>query len=331
MNENSSGVSERLFQQGVYYFINHPDKWISRSEIQEALNIGKTQACKLCQELERRIYLTAKEQKKENSPLWLMLESEHMKSATKELLSISTLTEDDRRILTILMNMADSSGLYGDMVKSLKSHIALARFSERGIIPILNFSPDMQISEENKKFLPVVFQAIEQGKSVWITYKSHWSGDEKTYTVNPIGVFTQNEILYLFSYNPYFNDTVVHAFSRIRNIDLYIDSATPEEFKDLNRVMDPFGIAVDENPTTATVWIDHYQAPFEMELKRSKEAQITEHKDGSITMTITTHNKFALKRWIMSLGRQARCTDPPELVKEIRAEIDAAKANYPTD
>ena len=45
MRSDNSGVSERLFQEGVQYFVNHPDKWISRRELQEALGIKKTQAC----------------------------------------------------------------------------------------------------------------------------------------------------------------------------------------------------------------------------------------------------------------------------------------------
>ena len=98
MRSDNSGVSERLFQEGVQYFVNHPDKWISRRELQEALGIKKTQACRLCDMLTVRLYLTPREQKADNSPLYLMLESEHMKSATKELASISTLTEDDRRL-----------------------------------------------------------------------------------------------------------------------------------------------------------------------------------------------------------------------------------------
>lgn len=35
------GVSEKLFQLTISYFVNHPDRWIRRCEIQEALGIGK--------------------------------------------------------------------------------------------------------------------------------------------------------------------------------------------------------------------------------------------------------------------------------------------------
>lgn len=328
MPSENGGVSERLFQEGVKYFVDHPDKWISRRELQEVLRIKKTQACRLCTELTIRLCLTEKEQKADNSPLFLMLESEYMKSATKELASISTLTEDDRRLLTILMDMADSSGLYGDTVKILRSHIALSRFSNRGIIPVNTYSPEMQISEQTQAFIPTILRAISESKSVWITYKSPWSETEKRYTVNPVGLFTQNDILYLYSYNPYFEHNVIHAVSRITDISIFQDATTPEEFKDLSKILDPFGIAIDDEPTKVIVWIDPEQAFFEKESMKNKNAEIIDNTDGSTTITISTRNLYACKRWILSLGCQAQCLEPETLRSEIKEELEYSLILY---
>ena len=327
-NDDKSGVSERLFQSGVNYFIRHPDKWITRKELQQALGVGKTQACKLCDVLSLRLPLIQDDQKYDNSQLKLKLESNRLQNASKELTSISTLTDDDRMMLTILMNMADSAGFYGDMVKKLRNHIAMSRFSEKGIIPILNYSPEMQTTTEGRQFIPTVLQAIDQGKSIWITYKRLWSDDESRYTINPIGLFTQNGSLYLFSYNPYFKENVVHAFSRIRNVEVNEKATTPVKYKDLTRIIDPFGIAMDEKPMTVTVWIDHYQAPYEKEAARSKNATIVNNDDGSITMTVQTRNRFACKRWLMSLGPQAKCLSPSDFAETIKEEHATASAQY---
>ena len=43
-DDPKGGVSEKLFQLTISYFVNHPDRWIRRREIQTALGIGKTQA-----------------------------------------------------------------------------------------------------------------------------------------------------------------------------------------------------------------------------------------------------------------------------------------------
>ena len=323
-NDDKSGVSERLFQEAVNYFLRHPDKWITRKELQAELGVGKTQTCKVCDVLSLRIPIVQAEQKHKNSPLKLMLKSNSLENAAQELASISTLTEEDRMLLTLLMNMADSAGIYGDMVSNLRNHIAMSRFSEKGIVPIMNYSPEMQNGGDANRFIPIVLNAIEQGKSIWLTYKRLWDDTEKKYTVNPIGLFTQNGSLYLFSYSPRFKDNVVHAFSRIVNIDVNDDASTPEEFKDLSRIMDPFGIAIDEKSIKVTAWIDHWQAPFEKEMARTRNATIIDHEDGSITMTVETRNRFACKRWLMSLGRQAKCLAPQNLAEEIREEHLAA-------
>lgn len=226
------------------------------------------------------------------------------------------------------MDMADSSGLYGDMVKKLRSHIALSRFSSRGIIPVNTYSPEMQLSEQAQTIIPTILRAISESKSVWITYKSPWSDTEKRYTVNPVGLFTQNDILYLYSYNPYFKHNVVHAISRISDVSIFQDTTTPGEFKDLSKILDPFGIAVDDEPTEVTVWIDPEQAFFEKESMKSKNAIITDNPDGSITITISTRNLYACKRWILSLGCQAKCLEPETLRLEIKKELEYSLKQY---
>lgn len=333
-DDSKEGVSEKLLQQAVSYFIYHPDIWISRNQMQKALDIGKTQACRLYKSL--TYYLPCLESNEEernadNSPLKYRLTSDSLKRAEKELYQISSLTNEDRTILTILMDMAESTGLYGDMINRLKEHLSLSRFASKGIIPMVSYSPDMQLGGEGQQFVPDILKAIDQSKSVWITYKAPWSDEPKKYTINPIGIFSQNDILYLFSYNPYFSHSVVHAFSRIKNIELFEDAETPEEFKDLSQIIDPFGIATDEETSTITVWIDPDQAIFEKEAARSKTAQITENDDGSIIMTVQTRNWFACKKWILSLGSQARCLGPEEMIDEIKNELSELVNQYEQD
>lgn len=118
------GVSEKLFQLTISYFVNHPDRWILRREIQTALGIGKTQACRLFQALSSVPCLENNDddEKPDNSPLMYRLSSDSLNRAERELYQISTLTNEDRTILTTLMDMANSTGLYGDMIEKLKEH-----------------------------------------------------------------------------------------------------------------------------------------------------------------------------------------------------------------
>ena len=326
-------VSSKLYQQAISFFLYHPDRWFTRKEIQDALGIGKTQACRLFVALGQAACIEDNEEDKPapNSPTKLRLSSENIARAQKELYQISSLTNEDRTILTILMDMADSTGLYGNMIVKLKEHLSLSRFAEKGIIPMVSYSPDMQVAGDGRRFVPEILKAIDQNKSVWITYKSPWSEKESRYTINPIGLFSQNDILYLFSYNPYFDHTMVHALSRVKNIELFEDAETPEKYKDLSLVIDPFGIATDEETITVKVWIDPDQAIFEKEAARSKNAQIKENDDGSIVMTVQTRSRYACKKWILSLGCQARCLEPGDLVEEIRNDLSSLMDQYEYD
>ena len=124
---------------------------------------------------------------------------------------------------------------------------------------------------------------------------------------------------------------MIHALSRVKNIELYEEAVTPEKYKDLSLVVDPFGIATDDEAITVTVWIDPEQAIFEKEAARSKNAQITDNDDGSIVMTVQTRSRYACKKWILSLGCQARCLGPEDLVEEIRSELSELVSRYEQD
>lgn len=326
-------VSGKLYQQAIIFFVSHPDRWFTRKQVQDTLGIGKTQACRLFQALAGVASLESNEfdRPADNSPLKLRLSTENIRKAERELSQISSLSNDDRMILTILMDMADSTGLYGNMIGKLKEHLSLSRFAEKGLIPMVSYSPDMQVAGDGRKIVPKILKAIDQNKSVWITYKSPWTEKESRYTINPIGLFSQNDILYLFSYNPYFEHTMIHALSRVKDIELYEDAETPEKYKDLSLVIDPFGIATDDEAITVKVWIDPDQAIFEKEAARSKNALITENEDGSIVMSVQTRSRYACKKWILSLGCQARCLEPEDLVEEIREELSNLVNQYEHD
>ena len=124
---------------------------------------------------------------------------------------------------------------------------------------------------------------------------------------------------------------MIHALSRVKNIELYEEAVTPEKYKDLSLVIDPFGIATDDEAITVTVWISPEQAIFEKEAARSKNAQITDNDDGSIVMTVQTRSRYACKKWILSLGCQARCLSPEDLVEEIRGELSGLVDQYDQD
>lgn len=79
-------VSEKLFQLTISYFVNHPDRWILRREIQTALGIGKTQACRLFQALSSVPCLENNDddEKPDNSPLMYRLSSDSLNRAERE-------------------------------------------------------------------------------------------------------------------------------------------------------------------------------------------------------------------------------------------------------
>ena len=48
-------------------------------------------------------------------------------------------------------------------------------------------------------------------------------------------------------------------------------------------------------------------------------------------MTIQTRSRYSCKKWILSLGCQARCLEPENLVEEIREELSNLVNQYEYD
>jgi predicted DNA-binding transcriptional regulator YafY len=56
--------------------------------------------------------------------------------------------------------------------------------------------------------------------------------------------------------------------------------------------------------------------------------QISEQSDGSIVLSLTVSNDWALRSWILGFGPVARVLAPPHLAAQILEEIERTRSQY---
>lgn len=324
----ADGVGEQLFQEGALYLLDKGGYWVSRKELQEKLKIGKSTACRLLEALSIRLPL--EEKQGSGNRMYYRLPEGSAKSVKNQMVMAPTLTADDRRMLSVLIRFAESSHLYGTMVTTLRKHLVAASGGNGKFYPVFSASSVRQkLTPRVKEALPLLFQAIDEKHAVLLTYQSPTAETTKQYVIHPIGIFSQDGNLYLYSYNPEHGNGQVNACARIHKVELLEEKcAIPKGMGDITKLCDPFGIAMDAKETTVVVHIGKRQAFYEQEKEWPEGTIMEEQEDGSMQMTITTKNRSACKRWILSLGDQGKVLSPDDFVQEVGAEIKKTSELY---
>lgn len=326
----SDGVSEQLFQQGAVYFLQKAGFWVSRKEMQDDLNLGKSTACRLLEALSLR--LPIQEKTGDWNVIFYRLPEDMKQTIKNQMVTIPTLTDDDRRLLMFLLHMAESSKLYGSMVDNLQKHLAEAELAHTNtIVPVYSANTVQQrYQEEAEDILPLLFQAVKEKRIVTLSYSAPMK-KPKSYDIWPIGLFEQNGNLYLYSYNPKHQDTQTNACSRVQGVTLKEERFTLPEGTDIGKMRelaDPFGITLKGKKTKVRILIEKEQAFYEKEKRWPEGTSITPKEDGSIILETKTGNIPACTMWILSLGPKAKVLSPKSLRLQIAEQAKGIIGRY---
>jgi proteasome accessory factor B len=113
---------------------------------------------------------------------------------------------------------------------------------------------------------------------------------------------------------------------RIRGVSLLEERFTPSPV-----AQDSFAHSIGVNdgpPEHVEVAFDARIAPYVRERTWHPSQSTTERDDGSVLVALDVCNDWALRSWILGFGPLARVVSPPELARQIRDEIEQARALY---
>jgi predicted DNA-binding transcriptional regulator YafY len=177
-----------------------------------------------------------------------------------------------------------------------------------------------------REHLSRLLDATLHHRRVRMKYFSLSSGREKDYVIEPYRLVYAETGLYLFAFVPEYGEMRTFGVERIRGVSLLEERFTPSPV-----AQDSFAHSIGVNdgpPEHVEVAFDARIAPYVRERTWHPSQSTTERDDGSVVVALDVCNDWALRSWIIGFGPLARVVSPPELARQIRDEIEQARALY---
>lgn len=119
------------------------------------------------------------------------------------------------------------------------------------------------------------------------------------------------------------------ALSRVRAARLTGERFTlPKDFDKDAYIHQAFGVEKGVAPVTVRIRFDSYQARWIRERQWHHTQRLTEHKDGSLTLSFTVTGLDEVKRWVMQYGSHAEVLSPQSLRAAVAEEARKMAATY---
>jgi predicted DNA-binding transcriptional regulator YafY len=179
-----------------------------------------------------------------------------------------------------------------------------------------------------ERIIEDILRAVRERKVCPVRYHSFSAGTVKTYPVHPLSLLEHRGGLYLIALVPRYGDIRILAVERIETLELTRETFTMPKDYNPGKLLDG---ALDLNlgdPVPVRLRVSAGQAPYIRERRWAADQAIEESSDGSVVLSFTASGAWDLKRWVLSMGAEARLLEPEWLAEEIRGEIRGMKKIY---
>ena len=214
------------------------------------------------------------------------------------------------------------------MLESIGSISPLVNVSTDDIIPKLNsliggISIDSAkyggyFNLETTNILDTLLEAQETKEQLYITY----NGERKQLYVIKCFVFSGGTYCYVMNQE---GKSYMLSLQRIKKVEKLLIKKNvpyPKPNVDIEKALsDPFGIVREDEEFDAVVKLNYWQGTYEKEKLWPDSVKIEREGDHWL-FKVRTCGIYWLKRWVMSLGKEAELLEPEWLRSNIRSEIE---------
>ena len=220
------------------------------------------------------------------------------------------------------------------MIESIGSLSPLVNVSKDDIIPKLNsIIGDISIDSakyggyfnlETTNILDTLLEAQETKELLYITYNE----ERKQLFVIKCFVFSGGTYCYVMNQEGKSYMLSVQRIERVERQLIKKNTPYPKPDVDIEKALsDPFGIVRETEEFDAVVKLSDGQGYYEKEKHWPDNVKI-EREDDHWLYKVRTCGAYWLKRWVMSLGKEAELLEPEWLRNEIRCEMENIVASY---
>ena len=164
-------------------------------------------------------------------------------------------------------------------------------------------------------------------RRISMRYHSMSSDRDKTYLIEPYRLVFAQGGLYVLAFVPEYGQLRTFAVDRILGLSL-----TEERFEPSDAPEEVFAHSLGVHQGTPPQKVEIAFAPqiarYVKERAWHASQQAEDQQDGSVHLVLHVSNDWALRSWVLGFGPLARVLSPPELVAQVRDELERARAGY---
>ncbi len=211
-----------------------------------------------------------------------------------------------------------------EMVKKLEDKVYSARHKARPVIVL-----EKNESLRGLEFLDVLYQKIQEKKTVKVLYQSFQAAEASTIDFHPYWLKEFRNRWYLVGRKSRSSQLQHLALDRIKNIAdsreafLPNSSGTPEEY-----YQDVIGVTVpNRRPAIVKLLFNPKDAPYVI-TKPLHHTQRVHERENGILVTMKVKLNFELEKEILGFGEQVEVLAPERLRRRIEGRLRQASEQY---
>lgn len=177
------------------------------------------------------------------------------------------------------------------------------------------------------------FESLHQGvtrrEEIQFKYKSLRDRAFKVRRVQPYHLLGAVNCWYLIAFDRSRADFRVFSLPRIRAVKLTGDTFTRfTNFNPKHLLQGSMGVYIGKGVFEISVRFDSFASQLIRERQWHESQEIKEMPGDELELHLTLSSLFEVERWVLSWGPHAKVLEPPELVDQVRAKVEAMAAIY---
>jgi proteasome accessory factor B len=179
--------------------------------------------------------------------------------------------------------------------------------------------------------IDALVQAIEDRRLTELHYQSQRATEPVEYEIHPYAIAYHAGALYLVAWSADHREIRHFKIDRIEDAHpTQIQFPRPPDFDVTEHFAGSLGVfhGSHQNRVTVRVRFSKAVSRYVQEHRRHKSQRVVPQKDGSVAAEFQLTDLEELKHWLLSFGATAKVLEPPELVADLRHEIEAMMQLY---
>jgi predicted DNA-binding transcriptional regulator YafY len=175
-----------------------------------------------------------------------------------------------------------------------------------------------------------VFQAVADLRPLTCSYQSVHKSAEERIAIHPYALVLHRDSIYCVGYHLARGEVRTFLLDRMRDTECAVTErfSLPPDFNVNDYFHGELGVWRSAERHRVVIDFDPQAAPYVRMRRLHVSQKLVGTPGGGVRLSLTVGDLRQLVSWILEWGPRARVVEPPELVEQVKTELEAALAHY---